>query len=61
MSPRYQPSDIRRVAIEFDVHERTVMKALAGLEVRGRAGQRAARAVAALLAPSSSSSGQVAA
>lgn len=50
MSPQYQASDVARVARKFGVHERTVMKALAGLTVRGLAGERARLAVAELTA-----------
>lgn len=38
-------ADVQRVAIEFNVHPRTLVRALAGLAVRGQAGVRAQRAV----------------
>jgi len=50
MGPRYQASDVRRVAREFSVHERTVTKVLAGIEVAGISGERARSAAAALRA-----------
>lgn len=40
--------DVARVASEFAVHPRTVVRCLAGLEVRGQAGDRARLAVAKL-------------
>lgn len=45
---RITDADVKRVAAEFDIHERTLVRALAGLEIRGRVGERARRAVAQL-------------
>lgn len=48
--PSFSDDDLRREADKQGVRPETVLRALAGLPVRGRAGARAARAVAALLA-----------
>jgi hypothetical protein len=45
---RFTDADIERVAREEVVHPRTLVRALAGLPVRGLAGDRALRAVAKL-------------
>jgi hypothetical protein len=45
---RFTDADIDRVAREEVVHPRTLLRALAGLPVRGLAGDRALRAVAKL-------------
>ena len=41
-------NDVANVAAEFAVHPRTVVRCLAGLDVRGQAGVRARTAVAKL-------------
>lgn len=48
--PAITDDEVRRVALEHDVCERTVVRALAGLTVRGRAGERARRAASTLRA-----------